>query len=282
MMHRGSIAAIVGVFCLETAVAQPKVGAASATQKSEKKPAESTGNPKADPGVNWAGQIVRATGSGAPDVRAATPAQARLGAERAALLDAFRNLLAQVRGIQVSAGKTMNDAMADDSIRAKVEGLVRGYKVAGKRYYSDGGVEVDIEVPLALLTDVVDPDGAPAQSAAQEKPPAESTATGLVIDAGGLKVTPALAPRVLDEAGSPLYTVDSLSAEARKKSGVAAYVDSVEAAKKSMKAGEKPLVVKAAKVAGTDVMLSSDDAKKLTQLSAASLAEGRVIIVMKN
>ena len=237
-----------------------------------------TGDPKANPGVNWGGQTVKATGAGAPDMQASSPAQARLGAERAATLDAFRNLLSQVKGIQISAGKTVNDAMSTDTIKAKVEGVVRGYKIVGKRYYSDNGVEIDVEVPLAMLTEVIDPD--PVQVVATAKVEGEKANTGLVIDARGLKVTPALAPRVLGADGKPLYSVDSLSAEARKTSGVASYVQSLDEAKKSMKAGDKPLVIKASDATGTDLVLAVEDVKRLNETNTAFLAEGRVIVVM--
>jgi hypothetical protein len=235
------------------------------------------GDPKPAQGVNWQGQVVKATGAGAPDVKASSPAQARLGAERAATLDAFRNLLAQVKGIQISAGKTVSDAAASDEIKSKVEGIVKGYKIVGKRYFSDGGVEVDVEVPLAALTEVFDPE--PTQQMAT-KTEGEKTNTGLVIDARGLKVSPALAPRVLDDAGKALYSVDSLSADARKATGVASYVQSLDEAKKSMKAGDKPLIVKAVKANGTDLQLGSEDMKKLATANTSYLAEGRVVIVL--
>src|SRR5690606_39554869 len=87
--------------------------------------------------VNWAGQILKATGSGAPDMRATSPAQARLGAEMAAKMDAFRNLLSQARGVQISTGKTVGDAMdaETETVRGRVEGVIRGCKVTAKRYY---------------------------------------------------------------------------------------------------------------------------------------------------
>jgi hypothetical protein len=236
-----------------------------------------TGDAKVAAGPNWAGQTVKATGAGAPDMKATSPAQARLGAERAAQLDAFRNLLAQVKGLQISAGKTMNDAMGKDEVKARVEGLVRGFKIVGKRYYSDNGVEIDVEVPLAMLTDVIDPE--PQQMLAT-KTEGEKTNTGLVIDARGLKVTPALAPRVLAADGKPVYSVDSLSAEARKSSGVASYVQSLDEAKKSMKAGDKPLVIKATDVKGSDLVLADGDLKKLNETNTSFLAEGRVVVVM--
>ena len=234
-------------------------------------------DPKVAPGVNWAGQTIRATGAGAPDLSVKNPAQARLGAERAATLDAMRNLLAQVKGVQISADRKMDDAMKDDKIKARVEGLLRGYKIIGKRYFSDGGVEIDLEVPVALLTEVFDPE--PIQLIAGLKIEGEKTNTGLVIDARGLKVTPALAPRVLDDTGKALYSVDSLSADARKVSGVASYVQSLDEAKKSLKAGDKPLVLKATRANGSDLQLDSADAMKLLATNAGFLAEGRVVIV---
>src|SRR4051794_34607319 len=56
-------------------------------------------------GVDWKGQVLTATGSGAPNMRATSAAQARLGAERAAKLDALRNLLEQVKGVQLTSTK---------------------------------------------------------------------------------------------------------------------------------------------------------------------------------
>lgn len=236
------------------------------------KPAE----PK--PGVNWAGQVIRATGAGAPDMKAANPAQARLGAEMAAKLDALRNLLAQVKGTSVDGTRKMGDLMEKDEIRARVEGIVKGYKIVNKRYFSDSGVEIEVEVPLAMLADVIDPDT--AQVLTVGKADGDKSATGLVIDARGLKVTPALMPRVLDADGKALYSIDSLSADARKTSGVAAYVASLDDAQKSPKAGDKPLVIKAAKADGADVQLAPEDAKKLAALNTSFLADGKVVIVL--
>ncbi len=233
---------------------------------------------KPQPGVNWAGQVVRATGAGAPDLKATNPAAARLGAERAALADALRNLLAQVKGVQVDGTKKVGDLMQKDEIKTRVEGLVRGYKIVNKRYFSDSGVEVEIEVPLAMFSDVVDPDT--TQMLAVGKADAAPSNTGLVIDARGLKVMPSLMPRVLGDDGKALYSIDSLSADARKQSGVASYVQSLEDANKSLKAGEKPLVIKASGAEGSDLKLAPEDAQKLASLNTAFLAEGKVIIVL--
>lgn len=267
------------------AVAVPLVVFAQAAKDGAKKSSPTDAKEKKQgPGgeVNWSGQIIKATGSGAPDMKATSPAQARLGAETAAKLDAFRNLLAQVKGINVSAGKTGSDAMASDEVRARVEGLIRGYKVTAKRYYSDNGVEIDVEVPLAALTEALVPDstGADAKKLACTDQ-GEKKNTGLIVDASGLGITPALAPRILDEAGNTLYAADCVQDSAKKDSGIASYVDNLEAAKKNMKIGDKPLVLKAKSVSGSDLVISAEDVKKLGEGNNSYLAEGRVVIVTK-
>ncbi|MFZ5467990.1 MAG: LPP20 family lipoprotein [Myxococcota bacterium] len=228
------------------------------------------------PGVNWEGQVVRATGGGAPDLKAANPAAARLGAERAAQMDAFRKLLEQVKGVHISAGRTVGDEMAKDEVRGQVEGVVRGFKVTGKRYFSDSGVEVDVEVPLAALTELFVQSGEEAVAVNKE---GDKTNTGLVVDARGLKVTPALAVRLVDEAGKLVYGVEMLSTEARKSSAVAVFVKGLAEAKRSVKVGDKPLVVKAARVQGSDLVLGAGEVKKLSQTNNTFLAEGRVVVV---
>jgi hypothetical protein len=232
--------------------------------------------------VNWEAQVIRAFGSGAPDFKSANPAQARLGAERSALADALRNLMVQLKGIAIDSNKKMGGLMEKDETKSRIEGLVRGYKIVSKRYFSDSGVEVEIEIPLALLTDIVDPDAAVAAITplgAEASPPSPMP-TGVVIDARGLKALPALKPRLLDDAGKPLYSIDSLSADARKITGVASYVLSLADAQKSNKAGEKPLLLKASKANGADVSLLANDAKKLAAIDASILASGRVVIVL--
>jgi len=231
--------------------------------------------------VNWEGQTIKATGSGAPDMKAANAAQARLGAEKAAKMDAFRNLLEQVRGIHVSSGKTVGDVMGQkEELRGRVEGLIRGYKITAKRYFSDSGVELDVEVPLAGISAAVNaPAAEGGGGSASLNTSGEAANTGLVIDARGLKVTPALSPRVLSEDGKAVYSAECLSEAARKTQGVASYFQSLDDARKSALVGEKPLVVKASSANGSDLVLGSEDLKKLVAANNAYLAEGRVAIV---
>ncbi len=230
--------------------------------------------------VDWQRRVVKCTGTGAPNLRAAggNVAVARIGAEKAAKLDALRNCMEAVKGVAVKNGETVGGAVAKSpALQASLEGVVKGFRQVGPpRYFSDGGVEIDVEVPLdGKLSEAVMPkgDGSAAAPAGQPTGP-----TGLIVDARGRKVTPALAPRVLDEAGREVYGPSALTPEARAQSG-AAYAKDVEAARRELKGrlGERPLVVTAVDARGSDVVVKSGEADGLR--GARFLAEGRVVIV---
>lgn len=226
-------------------------------------------------GVDWQKRVVKCTGAGAANLKdaAGNPAVARIGAEKAAKLDALRNCLEAMKGVAISSGQTVGGAMsADPGVRGAVEGTVRGFRETAKRYFSDGGVELDVEVPLEALGDAVLPKAAAA--------PAPAGPTSLVVDAAGLKVAPALAPRLLDEAGQELYGPAALGEAARKGAGVAAYARSLEAARRDLasRLGDKPLVVKAVKAQGADLVLGAEAAQALAS-RPAFLSEGRVVIL---
>lgn len=233
----------------------------------------------ASPGgrVDWAEGMVRATGSGAPDFKAQNPAQIRAGAERVAVATAEQNLLAMVKGLSVDGAITVGALMEKEEVRKQVDDITRSYRVSRRRYFSDNGVELEIEVPLFAFADVVD---SQVSQLVLAKPTSAAMAyTGLIIDARGLHVTPSLMPRLLDAQGRAVYTIDFLSADARKQSAVATYVQSLEAAKKSRKAGEKPLVLKATQATGADLQLGAEDTKKLAATGTGFLADGKVVIV---
>lgn len=104
---------------------------------------------KETPKAEWVPITIRATGSGAPPANAVNAAQARLMTERAAKLDAYRNLLEQAYGVQISSSSTVRDfILQSDTIKSKVEAFIKGAKVVDTRYLSDGTVQVDMELIL--------------------------------------------------------------------------------------------------------------------------------------
>jgi hypothetical protein len=242
---------------------------------------------RAESGVDWQRKVVKCTGNGAANLRDAggNPAVARIGAEKAAKLDALRNCMEALKGVQLESGKTVGGALASDqTLTGQVQGLVRGFKVIGApRYFSDGGVEMDVEVPLegamsdALLPKQEKKDEPKAEP--KKKTEAAPVGTSLVVDARGQKLAPALAPRILDEAGKEVYGPATLGEKGRKAGGTVAYAKDLGAAKATLqeRIGDKPFVVKAVRAEGSDLVISSADAAALA--NAAFLAEARVVVL---
>ncbi len=99
--------------------------------------------------VNWTKMTVRAWGEGTPNPKHVNPAQARIGAERAAQVDALRRLLEIAKGVRVTSESTMRDyVLLNDRIRVTVEGIVKGAARVDTQYKGDR-VVVTMEMPLA-------------------------------------------------------------------------------------------------------------------------------------
>lgn len=231
--------------------------------------------------INWSQKTITATGSGTFSNASSNAAQARLGATKAAKMDAQRNLLEMLKGVNISAKTTLGSAMASTDIKAKVEGVVRNFEVVDTKYFSDGGVDVTIRMSLdgSLADAVVPPAITAAASDGGNPTTASSGYTGLILDARGTQVQPALSPRLLDESGKELYSASNVGKDKLHDHGVAAYVKTLDAAKADKRVGAKPLVVHAAKLAPggkTDLIVAAKDAG---QISGPFLAEGNVVIV---
>jgi len=99
--------------------------------------------------INWTIGEVYATGIGAPPSRAMNPAQARAMAERAATVVALRNLLEIIKGVQIDSETVIENFMTkSDIVRSRISGIVRGAIPVGKRYLSDGSVEITVGMKM--------------------------------------------------------------------------------------------------------------------------------------
>ena len=85
----------------------------------------------------------------------------------------------------------------DKALKASVEGVVRNFKVTDRKYFSDGGVELTVEMPLdGKLAELLLPAGDPPTRTA---PRARRRRLGAGGRGQGPQAQPALAPRILDE-----------------------------------------------------------------------------------
>ena len=97
----------------------------------------------------WGGRVITAVGVGIPAQGQTGPA-ARVNAERAAEMDARRNLVEQLYGVQIDSQTTVRDfVMQNDRINADVTAFLSGARRVGEPVQNpDGSVEVTVEIPL--------------------------------------------------------------------------------------------------------------------------------------
>jgi hypothetical protein len=255
-------------------------------------PAHSQKDPAGDDGVvqklahgeiNWSAKTVTATGSGAANLKDGSVAKARLMAERAAKLDALRNIVETIQGIQVTGTRNAADVMSNGEIKSKIQGMAQGFKVVDTKYYSDGSVDVIVSMPIDdnLTNALVEkPKSAKPRKLTTEGP---ESITGLVVNARGLGLTPSMAPRILDESGREIYGAEIVNDKGLQQGGIASYAKTDE--KAAERTGSKPFVVKALRIADkskTDVVISNADADKLRDPSTnlSFLADGKVVILV--
>jgi len=113
--------------------------------------------------------VLKATGQGAPDLNAPSIAVARLGAERAALAMAQRNALETLKGAVLEGGGTVGALLQNDSaLRSKVQAKLRALRAAKTHYYSDGGISLEVEMPLDQL---------PVEISDNLRPPTKASST---------------------------------------------------------------------------------------------------------
>lgn len=245
--------------------------------------------------VDWTQQVVKCTGVGGPNPNLPMAAQ-RASALRAARVEAFRNLVETIKGVQITSETTVENSMVtSDVINTKVEGALRGFRIVDTRYMSSGDVEIDVEVAITgVILDALLPQdfgggalmtggqllcptcgqpwpaGKPVPSGVTLIQAGGGTAqtgsavyTGLIIDARGLNVRPAMAPNVFDENGEEVYGSKFVSRDYAVDIGMAGYEKDINRARTNERVADNPMVVKAIQATGpnkTDVVISNSDA----------------------
>lgn len=114
------------------------------------------------------------------------------------------------------------------------------------------------------------------------KPPSKikKEYTGLLVDARGVNLKPALAPSILNQKKEKMYGIGVIPAESTKGAIVSYMHGTIERAKKQEEIGNNPLVVKCLKVLNnTDIMINDEDAQKVVWLSEI-LEQKRVAVLI--
>ena len=220
-------------------------------------------------GIDWDQAVIRAEGAGVAPATAYNSVQARLMARRAAIVDAYRQLAEQIKGVNVDATTTVqNMMMTNDTVTTKVSALVQGARIVDEKVLPEGGYSVTLQVPVfgvsnSIASAVLDRPAAyepfpqPVESVQPSYPIRDNTGTsaastpagraiggytGLIVDCRGLDLSPVMSPVIKNANGAPIYGYKNLDYDKVVASGMAGYTRDI---RNAVRAGSNPLVVQA-------------------------------------
>lgn len=247
--------------------------------------------------VNYQDGYVEAVGTGAPPEQHYGKPQARPMALRAAQVDAYRNLLETVQGVQIDSKTTVKDFVVEsDVINTAISGMVKGAAIVKKEYLSDGTVEVTVRMPLSGVAKVIIPQAITddkKQDMKNHKPapfskksaPKDEVYTGLVIDGRGFQGRPAMSPKIFDENGAEVYGTLIVKKDYAIQQGICGYARDLTAAQSNARVTNNPLTVKALRAQGSgmsELIIGNEDANKIraAKENLIFLQKCRVMIVL--
>ena len=247
--------------------------------------------------IDWTNGVFYAVGFGVPNMKFKSAAQRTYSAQVAAEQVAMRNLLRLIETTHLDSETTVQDGMLEsDRIRTKIKGKIRHVQMVGApRYMSDGSVNVIMKMQMREVVKVLaEGPGIKAFSAPQEiqTPQALGSAstasgvfTGLLIDARGTEISPALSPKVLNQDGDVIYGFADVDRQFSLEQGMMGYLKDPQAARTNERIKGRPFEIKALHSSGknnADLVISNADGVRLRQMNREQsfLREARVMVVL--
>ncbi len=236
--------------------------------------------------VDWSNRVVQATGV------AIAGSGALPGQIRAAKLDALRQMIETLHGLRLnSETRVENLALSKDVIRTRIEGVVKNYELVGDPVYrEDGSIEVTVQMRLdgqgQFLDTVLPANTGSARLGLKSVPEVPGGVyTGLIVDARGLDVQPAISPRLLTTGGDVVFGNRYVDREWAIRYGMTGYASDVQEARRDERVAPNPLVIRAKAVSGetqTDLIIEDQDALLLQAVDKhlTFLQQCRVILVV--
>ena len=241
--------------------------------------------------IDWSNGIIEAIGIGFPPPNPTNVALARAAAKTAAVTAARQNLHEILTGVRIDSGTLVKDLVArSNHILKAIQGFLQKAEVVGFSYRQDGSVEATaamkltpplIEILLPTSIQDIHPIHQPGATAKEKG----EVYTGLVLDCRGLKVSPAMVLRILDEDGHEVYGATYVSREHAVRHGMVEYTKDLNEAQRSKRVRDRPLTVKGIRTAGSglsEIVISNADAGCIRRAASnlSFLQKCRVIIVL--
>ena len=224
---------------------------------------------------------------------------------RRAASSARKQMLDMILAVRIDAKRTVSAFLSDDDdLAARVRGVVQNSPMERPALFEDGG-EVRVSeqfrgklAELILPTTIQFQSGIPPKLSTSmeqslsyngEDPEQvggdNSSYTGVIIDARGLQVTPALTPVIYGQDGVGAYGAFLVSRANAINKGVIAYANTADPAALRERVGNKPLTIKALNAFGswrTDLIITSPMAGLVRAImrSPEAVQNCRVVIVL--
>lgn len=224
---------------------------------------------------------------------------------RKATSSARKQMLDIIYGVRIDSKRTISAFLSeDDELAARVRGVVQNSPLERPAMFEEGGEVRVTEQFRGKLAELVLPTTVQFQSGI---PPKLSTSmeqsfsftdgvpeatdgtmnryTGVIIDARGMQITPALTPVVYGQDGVGAYGAFLVSRASAIDRGVVAYATTTDPTVLRKRVGGKPLTVRAVSAFGswrTDLIVSTSMAKLIRAVmhSKDAVDNCRVVIVV--
>ena len=215
----------------------------------------------------------------------------------AAVMDAQRNLIGIINGVQIDSDTTMEDLIVtNDIVKRKISGILRGAKIIEEYERNDDEYYVKMRVPIYGSTDslasVIVPEltknlqhidfptaNDSELTESEIKKLKNSSYTGVVINAKGLGMESTFSPVIFDAEDRAIYGIQNLNYDAIIAEGMVSYSNELNDDVTISRAGSNPLVINAVNVKGgqnsnnkVNPVISVKDAAKLLYANNNTLA----------
>lgn len=261
--------------------------------------------------VDWSTLTVRALASTALPATSLNPVRSRALAQRQAAVQARRLLLDVILTLPLAGGLRVDQGLTSSERAVQLRGMVQNSQLEVRTVASKGeipgvctvvatlnllGPVGECVIPLAepFLSSIppqvtLAPELAlPAPETSQEGDPSYRNSmaelggyTGLLVDARGLDLHPALLQRVVDSAGLGAYGSFCVSRSAVIRQGMALFIADRADLRVAERLGASPLYVRALAVSqGSDLVVSQADGDLLRQSFAAQGDRSRSPLVV--
>lgn len=185
------------------------------------------------------------------------------------------NLLKRAQDLEVRGGLRVSAILAEPTLGPQVGSQIGLWEVDEARYFASGKVVLRASVSIA---DVLKPWTVSESVNRGDVLVDAPLISGVLVDARGIEVTPAFAPRLLDQAGAPVFD-GRVWADRATQATIARYVTDPSHPAAAM-AGATPMIVVAAGAMGSDLVLSGDDAAALRAQGAVDALRGGALVIV--